>query len=35
VVSAEGYGSEFAKVAADKSDAERAIDRKMSVRFTK
>jgi outer membrane protein OmpA-like peptidoglycan-associated protein len=35
VVSAEGYGSEFATVAADKSDAERAIDRKMSVRFTK
>ncbi|MBT0549472.1 OmpA family protein [Riemerella anatipestifer] len=35
VVSAEGYGSKFAKVAADASDAERASDRKMSVRFTK
>lgn len=35
VLSAEGYGSEFAKVPADKSDAERAIDRKMSVRFAK
>ncbi|MDO4763714.1 MAG: OmpA family protein [Flavobacteriaceae bacterium] len=35
VVSAEGYGSEFAKVAADASDEERATDRKMSIRFTK
>lgn len=35
VVSAEGYGSEFAKVAADASDEERASDRKMSIRFTK
>lgn len=35
VVSAEGYGSKFATVAADASDAERAIDRKMAVRFTK
>lgn len=35
VVSAEGYGSKFAKVAADASDEERASDRKMSVRLTK
>ena len=35
VVGAEGYGSKFAKVAADKSDAERAADRRMAVRFTK
>lgn len=35
VVSAEGYGSQFATVAADKSDTERATDRKMAVRFTK
>ena len=35
VLSAEGYGSKFATVAADKSDAERAIDRKMAVRFAK
>ncbi|WP_434575820.1 OmpA family protein [Riemerella anatipestifer] len=35
VVSAEGYGSKFAKVVADASDEERASDRKMSVRFTK
>ena len=35
VLGADGYGSEFATVAADKSDAERAIDRKMSVRFAK
>lgn len=35
VISAEGYGSEFAKVPADKSDAERAADRRMAVRFTK
>lgn len=35
VVSAEGYGSDFATVSADASDAERAVDRKMAVRFTK
>lgn len=35
VVSAEGYGSEFATVSADASDEERAADRKMAVRFTK
>lgn len=35
VVSAEGYGSQFAKVDAAASDAERAADRKMAVRFTK
>ena len=35
VVGAEGYGSEFAKVAATASDSERASDRKMAVRFTK
>ncbi len=35
VVSAEGYGSEFAKVPAEASDEERAADRKMAVRFTK
>lgn len=35
VISAEGYGSEFATVAADASDAERAVDRKMAVRFAK
>lgn len=35
VVSAEGYGSEFAKVPATASDTERASDRKMAVRFTK
>ncbi|MEC5395076.1 OmpA family protein [Bergeyella sp. RCAD1439] len=35
VVSAEGYGSEFAKVPAEASDSERAADRKMAVRFTK
>ncbi len=35
VVGAEGYGSKFATVAADKSDAERAVDRRMAVRFTK
>ncbi|MDO5616911.1 MAG: OmpA family protein, partial [Cruoricaptor ignavus] len=35
VISAEGYGSEFAKVPADASDEERAADRKMAVRFTK
>ncbi|MCW3161861.1 OmpA family protein [Chryseobacterium oryctis] len=35
IVSAEGYGSQYAKVDAKASDAERASDRKMSVRFTK
>ncbi|MGC4129137.1 MAG: OmpA family protein [Bergeyella sp.] len=35
IVSAEGYGSEFATVPADASDEERAKDRKMAVRFTK
>ncbi|MBN9313059.1 MAG: flagellar motor protein MotB [Chryseobacterium sp. 39-10] len=35
VLGAEGYGSKFATVAASASDAERAIDRKMSVRFAK
>lgn len=35
VVSAEGYGSQYATVPAEKSDAERAVDRKMAVRFTK
>ncbi|WP_312075758.1 OmpA family protein [Chryseobacterium sp.] len=35
VLGAEGYGSEFAKVDASASDAERASDRKMSVRFAK
>lgn len=35
ILGAEGYGSEFAKVPADKSDAERAVDRKMAVRFAK
>ena len=35
VLGAEGYGSKFAKVAATASDAERAADRKMAVRFTK
>lgn len=35
IISAEGYGSKFATVSADKSDAERAIDRKMAVRFAK
>lgn len=35
VTDAEGYGSEQAKVDASASDAERATDRKMSVRFTK
>ncbi|MGC4128376.1 MAG: OmpA family protein [Bergeyella sp.] len=35
VAGAEGYGSEFAKVPAEASDAERAADRKMSVRFAK
>lgn len=35
VISAEGYGSDQATVPASASDAERAIDRKMAVRFTK
>lgn len=35
VVSAEGYGEEFATVAETASDEERASDRKMSLRFTK
>lgn len=35
VVSAEGYGSQFATVPAEATDAERAVDRKMAVRFTK
>lgn len=35
VLGAEGYGSKFATVAATASDAERAIDRKMAVRFAK
>ncbi len=35
VTGAEGYGSEQARVDASASDAERATDRKMSVRFTK
>lgn len=35
VLGADGYGSEFAEVPATASDAERASDRKMSIRFTK
>lgn len=35
VTGADGYGSEFATVDAKASDAERAIDRKMAVRFSK
>lgn len=35
VISAEGYGEEFATVAETASDEERAVDRKMSLRFTK
>lgn len=35
VISAEGYGEEFAKVDENASDEERASDRKMSLRFTK
>ncbi|QOW09663.1 DUF937 domain-containing protein [Kaistella flava (ex Peng et al. 2021)] len=35
VAGAEGYGSEFAKVPATASNDERAVDRKMAVRFTK
>lgn len=35
VTGADGYGSEFATVPASASNEERAVDRKMSVRFTK
>lgn len=35
VLGAEGYGSKFATFAAKASDAERAADRKMAVRFAK
>lgn len=35
ITGADGYGSEFATVPATASDAERAVDRKMSVRFAK
>lgn len=35
ITGADGYGSEFATVDASASDAERAIDRKMAVRFAK
>lgn len=35
VLSAEGYGSEFATVPAEATDAERAVDRKMAIRFAK
>ncbi|MEY8759400.1 DUF937 domain-containing protein [Chryseobacterium tongliaoense] len=35
VLEAEGYGSKFATVDAKASDAERAVDRKMAVRFAK
>lgn len=35
VLEAEGYGSEFATVPATASDEERAVDRKMAVRFAK
>lgn len=35
VVAADGYGSKFATVDAKATDAERAVDRKMAVRFTK
>lgn len=35
VIAADGYGSQFAKVDAKASDAERAADRKMAVRFAK
>ncbi len=35
VLGAEGYGSKFATVDASASDAERAVDRKMAVRFAK
>ncbi|MGO4707934.1 DUF937 domain-containing protein [Chryseobacterium sp. 2TAF14] len=35
VIAADGYGSEFATVDASASNEERAVDRKMSVRFAK
>ncbi|MBK1895705.1 OmpA family protein [Chryseobacterium paridis] len=35
VIGADGYGSKFATVDAKASDAERAVDRKMSIRFAK
>ncbi|REC47754.1 OmpA family protein [Chryseobacterium pennipullorum] len=35
VLGAEGYGSKFATVDAQASDAERSVDRKMSIRFAK
>lgn len=35
ILGAEGYGSQFATVDASASDAERAVDRKMAVRFAK
>lgn len=35
VIDAEGYGSEQATVAATATDAERAVDRRMAIRFTK
>ncbi|KAA0126114.1 DUF937 domain-containing protein [Chryseobacterium sp. SN22] len=35
VTGADGYGSEFAAVDAKASDSERAVDRKMAVRFSK
>ncbi|MEC5156839.1 OmpA family protein [Chryseobacterium sp. MP_3.2] len=35
ILGAEGYGSQFAMVDATSSDAERAVDRKMAVRFAK
>lgn len=35
ITGADGYGSQFATVDTSASDAERAVDRKMAVRFTK
>ncbi|MBO6186751.1 MAG: DUF937 domain-containing protein [Chryseobacterium sp.] len=35
IIAADGYGSKFAKVDASASNEERAVDRKMSVRFAK
>ncbi|MFA5619633.1 MAG: OmpA family protein [Weeksellaceae bacterium] len=35
ITNAEGYGSEFATVPAEASDDERAVDRKMAIRFSK
>ena len=35
VISAEGYGSKFATVDAKASNDERAVDRKMGIRFAK